>query len=161
MALVRFDPFRGFESAIRRMSDFFEDAEKGQFSLEYGNFSPRIDIIEDKDVLTLYAEMPGIKKDNVNVKINDENILTITGEKHAYKFDSDEADDKKGEEKEAKVQKSFIKSERSFGSFVRRIMLPENIDADSINAKFADGVLEITLTKKEPEKPKEKAITIN
>jgi len=161
MALVRFDPFRGFEGAIRRMSDFFEDAEKGQFSFEYGSFSPRIDIIEDKDVLTLYAEMPGVKKDDVKVKINDDNVLTIAGEKQVYKFDSDEANDDKDEKEERKAQKSFIKSERSFGSFVRRLMLPENIDADSINAKFSDGVLEITLKKKEPEKPKEKAITIN
>lgn len=161
MALVRFDPFRGFEGAMKRMNDFFEDAEKGQFSFEYGSFSPRIDIIEDKDVLTLYAEMPGVKKDDVKVKINDENVLTISGEKHAYKFDSDEAKDQKEEKEETKVQKSFIKSERSFGSFVRRIMLPENIDGDSINAKFTDGVLEITLKKKEPEKPKERAILIN
>lgn len=161
MALVRFDPFRGFEGAMKRMSDFFEDAEKGQFSFEYGSFSPRIDIIEDKENLNLYAEMPGIKKEDVKVKINDDNVLTITGEKHAYKFDSDADEDKKDVKDETKVQKSFIKSERSFGSFVRRLMLPENIDGDSINAKFSDGVLQITLKKKEPEKPKEKAITIS
>ena len=161
MALVRFDPLRGFEGIVKKMNDFFEDAEKGQFSLEYGTFSPRIDIIEDDKIIYLYAEIPGVKKDDLKVRINEENVLTISGEKHAYDLKDDVEGGKEEEKEEAKVQKSFIRSERAFGTFTRRLMLPENIDPDSINAKFTDGVLEVTLQKKEPEKPKERSITIS
>lgn len=57
--------------------------------------------------------------------------------------------------------KSFIRVERSFGEFQRSFMLPENVNKDSINAKFENGVLDIVLDKAEPEKPKEIEVTIN
>lgn len=146
MSLVRFDPFRGFDSISRRFNDFIGDIDKG-VNIEYGNFAPRVDISEDEKSLFLYAELPGINKEDVKVTINEDNVLMIKGEK-------------KREEKTESQDKSFIKIERTFGSFSRSFVLPQNIKTDSINAKFENGVLNITLEKVEPKKPKEIEIAL-
>lgn len=150
MAIVRFDPFRGFESLARRMSSFMEDFDKGLgFNLEFGNFAPRVDIAEDEKNLYIHAELPGLKKEDVKVSINEDRVLTIKGEKKRDEKFEDKSEDK-----------CFIRVERSFGSFVRSFMLPDNIKTENVNAKFENGVLELTLEKVEPEKPKEIPVEI-
>lgn len=148
MAIMRFDPMRGLETISRRMNDLFGDFEKG-FSFEYGSFVPRIDISEDEKQVFIHAELPGLKKDDVKIKINDEKVLTISGEK--------KQEDKYNDKDE---NHTFIRVERSFGAFTRSFALPDNINTESINAKFENGVLKVSLDKKEPEKPKEVEITI-
>eukprot|EP01156_Anaeramoeba_ignava_P014560 Anaeramoba_ignava/a609580_14.p2 GENE.a609580_14~~a609580_14.p2 ORF type:complete len:154 (+),score=22.59 a609580_14:497-958(+) len=143
MGLVRLDPFRGFDNVAKKMNNLLNDAEKG-FSIEYGSFAPRVDILEDDKHLFVQAELPGVKKEDVKVTVNEENVLYIKGEKK--NADVDNKEDK---------EKYFVRVERNYGSFVRSFMLPDNILADSIKAKFENGVLDITLEKKEPEKPKE------
>lgn len=150
MANVRFDPFRGFEGLARKMNNLVSDMDKG-FNVEYGNFAPRIDIHEDEKSLYLYAEMPGLKKQDIKVTVNDENVLIIKGKKDQPEYHTE----KEGEEK------VLIRAERRFGEFTRSFMLPDNIDTESIEAKFEDGVLNVQFAKKEPEKPKEKEITIS
>lgn len=147
MALVRFDPFRGFESIARKMNDFLGDFEKG-VNIEYGGFAPRCDISEDEKSLTVHVELPGISKEDVKVTINDDNVLIIKGEK-------------KREEKTENEDKTYIRVERTFGSFARSFMLPENVKKDSINAKYDNGVLTIKLEKIEPSKPKEIEISVS
>jgi len=146
MSVIRFDPLRGFESLSKRMSNLVDEFEKG-FSFEYGGFAPRVDIAEDEKSVILHAELPGIRKEDVKVSINDEKVLTIKGSK-------------KRVEAEGESQKNFIRLERSYGEFTRSFVLPENINTDSINAKYDSGVLEITLQKKEPSKPKEVEVQI-
>ena len=143
MGLVRLDPFRGFDNVAKKMNSLLNDAEKG-FSIEYGSFAPRVDILEDDKHLFVQAELPGVKKEDVKVTVNEENVLYIKGEKK--NADADNKEDK---------EKFFVRVERNYGSFVRSFMLPDNILADSVKAKFENGVLDITLEKKEPEKPKE------
>ncbi len=146
MAIMRFDPVKGFETITRKMSDMVNEFEKG-FSFEYGGFAPRIDISEDDKNLFINAELAGLKKEDVKVKINDEGVLCISGEK-------------KRDEKFQSENNTLIRIERSYGAFNRSFMLPENINKDSIKAKFDNGVLEISLEKKEPEAPKEVQIEI-
>jgi len=148
MAVVRFDPFRTFGTLSKRMGDFMSDAEKG-FTFDYGNFAPRVDIAEDEKNLYFHAELPGVKKEDVKVTVNNDNILFIKGEKKR---------DAKFEEKTD--EKYFLRVERSFGSFTRSFELPNNVRTDSINAKYENGILNITLEKIEPEKPKEVNIDI-
>lgn len=148
MAIVKFDPFRGFETLARRMNSLMQDFEKG-FNFDFGGFSPKIDISEDEKHIYLQAEVPGISKEDVKVTITDDNVLTIKGEK---KREQKTEDNKEGY--------SYIRIERSFGEFCRSFMLPENVKKDSINAKFENGVLNITLEKIEPEKPKEIEVKI-
>jgi len=144
MTLVRFEPYRGFERLGRKMNTFMDDFEKG-FSFEMGGFSPRVDITEDDNNLFVHAELPGLAKDQVKVSVNEERLMTITGEK----------------KKQEKVEgKSYIRTERNFGSFSRSFSLPDYIDVENINAKFENGVLELSLKKIEPPKPKEVEVKI-
>jgi len=80
MAIVKFDPFRGFETLARRMNSLMQDFDKG-FNFDFGGFSPKIDISEDEKHFYLQAEVPGISKDDIKVTITEDNVLTIKGEK--------------------------------------------------------------------------------
>ena len=138
MTFVRVNPLRGFERMSRRMNEFVNEFEKGA-SVEFGGFNPKIDISEDDKMIYVFVEIPGINKDNIKITINEDNVLTINGEK-------------KNIEESNRV---FIRSERCFGNFSRSIVLPENINKTNINAKFENGILEMSLTKVEPPTPKE------
>ncbi len=152
MSYIKFDPFRGFEQIARKMNQVINEVEKG-VSVEYGSFSPRLDIAEDEKNLYLYVELPGIKKEDVKITINDDRVLFLKGEK---KRDYQEA-------KEGEVNtesRTYIRAERAYGEFNRSFVLPENINAENVNANFNNGVLTITLNKIEPAKPKEIEIQI-
>lgn len=147
MAIVRFDPFRGFETLARRMSEMFEEFERG-ITVTPSDFSPRVDISEDDKNLYVTVEIPGVNKEDVKVTINDDNILVIKGEK-------------KREFKTEDKERNFIRVERSYGSFQRSFMLPDNVKKDNVSAKFENGVLTIKLEKVEPEPPKQIEIPIS
>ena len=106
-------------------------------------FRPRADISETSDMLTFEFELPGIPMQDIKVQINDDKVLTVTGEKKYY---------------EAKV--NLLKNERYFGKFSRSFELPDDIDSSKIEAKFTDGILAVTVHKKQPVKPKETEIEI-
>jgi len=144
MTLVKFDPFRGFEGMTRRMNQFVNELDKG-FSFETGGFNPRVDISEDDNNIFVHAELPGLVKEDVKVSLNEERILTIKGEK---------------KKESVEENKNYIRSERIYGSFERSFVLPENIDIEKVDAKFNDGLLELVIQKKEPEKPKEVEIKV-
>ena len=145
MTLVKFDPYRGFESLTRRMNKVMNEFEKG-FSLETGGFNPRIDITEDENKIYVNAEVAGIAKEDVSINVNEERMLTIKGEKKREEIDKD---------------LTFIRNERSFGNFSRSFMLPESADIENIDAKFNSGLLEVVVPKIEPEKPKEINVEIS
>lgn len=152
MALMKFDPMRGYEQLSRRMSNIFGDIDKG-FSFEFGNFAPRVDISEDEKNIFIEAELPGVTKNDVKVSVSDDNVLIIKGKKERKTEEKKEDDEEKG--------RSYIKTERVFGEFTRSFMLPENVKKDNIQAKYEDGTLNIVLEKVEPEKPKEVHIEIS
>ena len=145
MGIIKVDPFRGFDTMMRRMNDVFDDVQRGGIRFEVGDFSPRVDIADDENALTIHAELPGINKDNVKITVNDDNVLTIRGEK-------------KREEKHE--EKNYMRVERSYGSFTRSFALPDTVDGENVSASFADGVLTISMAKREPAKPKELEVTI-
>ena len=98
-----------------------------------GTFLPRIDISETSSAYHLEVEVPGIDREDIDVR-SENNILTITGKKEV-KSDHEE--------------RNYYTQERFYGTFKRSITLPSNIAEDDINANFKDGVLEITIPKKE------------
>jgi HSP20 family protein len=147
MSIIKVDPFRGIDSMMRRMNDVFDDINRGGIRFEVGDFTPRVDISETDNAISVHAELPGIDKKDVKITVNDGNILTIAGEK-------------KREEKSENFDKNYMRIERSYGSFARSFTLPDNVAAENINAAFENGVLNITIPKKEPAKPKELEVTI-
>ena len=110
---------------------------------KFGEISPTVDIFEEGNDLVVKAELPGIKKDDLNVTIT-ENRITISGEK-------------KQEEKVEK--KNYHRIESSYGSFSRSFRLPENVKGDASKASFKEGVLEIRIPKSEEAKQKKITIT--
>ena len=97
-------------------------------------FRPRVDISEDSTAFYLDLELPGIKKNEVKVSVNDERILTVEGNKQAEVIESQTA----------------VRSERKFGEFSRAFKLPANVDSEAISAKYENGVLTLTLPKTKP-----------
>ena len=150
MSLVKFDPFRNFSSLTNRMNSMLDEFDTDRMFSNGGGFNPSVDVHEDEKTITLEAEIAGVKKEDIKVSINDGNVLVLKGKKSRENKTEDEKDGT-----------TFLRVERSFGEFTRSFMLPENVDTDSINAEFKDGLLKVTLDKKEPEKPKELEVKIS
>jgi len=148
MSLLRIDPFGAFDKITRRMNTLSDEYDKG-FNIEFGSFSPRVDVLEDEKGMYFHTELPGVKKEDVKVTINEENILLIKGSKSKIKSDQSNDENVK-----------FLKIERGYGEFTRSFLLPDNLNQESIKAKYSDGILDITFEKIEPEKPKELKVEI-
>ena len=108
-------------------------------------WSPSLDIAEGRDKFVIKAELPGVKQSDINVCVEGE-VLNIEGERK--------------KEQEVK-EKKYHRIEIFYGTFSRSLVLPDYVDASKINAAYKDGVLELTLPKKEKAKPKEIKININ
>jgi len=134
------DPFgflTDFRSEIDRVFD--RSLAPWKFVVPSEKFwNPAMDVYQDKDKVVVQAEVPGLSKDDIDVSLEGD-VLTIQGEKK--------------EEKEEK-EKRYHRVERSYGYFQRVVELPAPVDAKGIKADFKDGVLKITLPKKEEAKPK-------
>jgi HSP20 family protein len=98
-------------------------------ALGKGAWAPQVEVVERNNELVIRTDLPGMKKDDVQVDI-DENSLVIQGERR-----SEQEEDGEG----------YYRTERSYGRFYRRIPLPKGVDPDEASADFRDGVLEITL----------------
>jgi HSP20 family protein len=109
-----------------------------------GRMWPRMDIVEKKDSFVIKADLPGMNKGEFNVSIQD-NVLTITGQKKEERRESDD---------------SYAHFERSYGSFSRSFSLPDNVDAEHIDAQYRSGVLELTLKKTGEKKTRAKQVEI-
>ncbi len=93
----------------------------------FGDITPSVDIYQEKGEVIVKAELPGMKREDVSVKIVDKNLI-IAGEKKT---------------EERVERKDYLRLERSHGSFNRTLSLPEGIDAEHVKANFSDGVLEV------------------
>ncbi len=107
--------------------------------------TPSIDIREREHDYLVSADMPGVKKDNIDVQIEN-GVLTVTGEV-----------ERNSEEKEGE---RLLRQERYYGKYVRSLRLGKQINSDKIEASLKDGVLELTLPKAEEVKPKKVAIKV-
>jgi len=95
---------------------------------------PKVNIAETDSTIHVHAELPGVKKEDIKVEIDDEGMLMLRGER-------------KQEKKEEDKSKRYTRIESSFGSFERRIALPDGVSQEDVKAKFNDGVLEVDVQK--------------
>jgi HSP20 family protein len=96
-------------------------------------FIPKVDIIENTDSFEIQLAVPGLNKEDFKIELND-NYLTVSGER---KFTNE------------KKERTFHSIETHYGSFSRSFSLPENVDGTKINAKYNNGILELTIPKDE------------
>ena len=127
----------------RIFNNFFDLKPFEDFKLDW---SPSIDVEEDKNFIKIKAEVPGIEEKDLQVSLEN-NVLTISGEKK----EEIKKDDKKGK---------AILTERKFGSFSRSISVPEDIKSDKIEASYKNGILTLILPKDEAKAPKKIDIKI-
>ncbi|HEY6995236.1 MAG TPA: Hsp20/alpha crystallin family protein [Xanthobacteraceae bacterium] len=153
-ALREWRPFETLRREIDRLFDDFDGGfwrspfRRSAFDLEpfwrrelTWSATPAIDVAETEKAYEVTAELPGMSESDVEVSAAN-GVLTIKGEKK--------------EEKEEK-KKDYYLSERRYGSFERRMQIPEDVEADKIEAAFKKGVLTVTLPKKpEAQKPAKK-----
>lgn len=113
---------------------------------DMGDIEPKIDITDTKESVMVVAEMPGIKEEDIDLKISDDGYLTISGEKQNTT--------------EENSKNNYFK-EISYGMFKRTIPLPLDLDYDKANADYENGVLTLDIPKSQTEKHKYKKISVN
>jgi HSP20 family protein len=133
MSLSHFDPLANLR--------LFEDAFTRLLTEPQGNrpWSPSVDVYETENDLVLKADLPDVDLKDVDVRVENQ-TLTIAGERKFEKQDS---------------VKGYHRIERSYGNFVRSFAVPNSFDTDKIVAAYKDGVLSVTLPKKETAKPRQ------
>ena len=139
MTLVRFDPFRDLSQLQNRVNRLFTDSRAtGLEEDPFQSWAPAVDIFERGDNLILSAELPGVSREELELKVEG-NVLTLRGERQRDKTIQDE---------------QYHRVERTYGTFSRSFTLPSTVDSARIEARFKDGILEVTLPKAEDAKPK-------
>ena len=141
MALVRFDPLQELDEIQARLGRLFpvrttRTPEAGEGLL--ADWLPATDVHETEKEYVIKADLPEVAKEDVKVNLQD-GVLTIEGERRR--------------EKEEKGKK-FHKMEREYGKFVRRFVLPTEVEATLVRAEFKEGVLNVHLPKSEKAVPK-------
>ena len=146
--MIRLNPMWEMQNIIKEMNGFIRNnfSQENRPRIEIGDFKPRVDVSEDTKSIFFEVEIPGVKKEDVKVSVNNENIMTIKGEK---KF-----------ERKDEVT-SCCRSERTYGEFMRSFQLPDNTDSEKISASYNNGILTLTIPKIEPVKPSEKQVEIS
>ncbi len=140
MALVRWEPAREISSLqqeVNRLFGTFFDSPGGT-ELAARRWVPAMDLLEEDDRYVLRADLPGLSEKDVNIEL-DERVLTISGERR-----SESVERKEG----------YHRVERASGRFSRSLTLPAGIEADAIEARFENGVLEVRIPKPEQRKPR-------
>ena len=132
--LPMIDPFKELREIEKRISSML-DLERASVPATSKEtiWAPVVNEKEDEKAYYVEVDLPGVKKEDINVEVKD-NVLTISGER---KFKKEEKD------------KGYIRTESFFGRFERRFTLPSDADAEKIEAKVEDGVLHLTIPKVE------------
>ena len=138
------DQMTSLRDEINRLFEapFGEPGRSGEF---FNGWAPALDLREDKDNLVALVELPGMKKENLDVSVHD-GVLSIAGER------TRESQSEAG---------GTYRSERCFGRFHRTISLPKPVKVDAIKAAYKDGVLTVTMPKTEEARPKQIEVNVS
>lgn len=123
-------PFRGFRDMQSEMDRLFGEAFGRVARTGGSEWSPAMDVVTENGEIKIRAELPGVKREDVNVDLHN-GVLTVSGERR--------------EEQERRSDAGYLIRERRHGSFRRSMTLPEGVQEEDIKAGFSDGVLEIAV----------------
>ncbi len=148
MTITRWSPIHDMATLQNRLSallqDFAEPEQGTEGAANVSSFTPPVDIYEDPQKLTIRLEVPGIREEDLDIRLENQ-TLTIRGER---KFEKEEK------------QENFHRIERRFGTFVRSFTLPNTVDTETVKAAYDSGVLSIEVTKRAEAQPKQIKVAI-
>ncbi len=148
MAITHWDPFREVATLQNRMNSIFQDFSRSQSAENdlpiAAGFVPPVDVYEDGHKIVLKLEVPGVKQDELDIRLEN-NTLTVRGER---KFEKEEKEE------------NFHRIERRYGTFFRAFTLPTTVDGENVKADYDAGVLKLELNKRAEAKPKQIKIGI-
>jgi len=139
MSIVRYDPFRDLRSLQQEVNRLFTGNFARAFDQEGfagGSWSPSVDIYENKDQIVLEAELPGMNREDFDLSVEN-NTITLRGERRFEKKDDTD---------------NYHRVERAYGSFTRSFTLPNTVSSEGATADYRNGVLRVTLPKREDTK---------
>jgi HSP20 family protein len=149
MTLTKWDPFKDLITLQDRMNRLFDESVRnvrpGDEALSSAIWSPAVDIYETEDEVVVKAELPEVNQKDIDIQIEN-NTLILRGER---KFN-----------KETKKE-NFHRIERAYGAFSRSFTLPSSIDQERISADYKDGILKISMPKREETKPKQIKVAVS
>ena len=138
-SFTRFEPFRGVTTLQDQINRLFTEAFDRSSEGNLTTWAPAVDIYETEHELVVKADLSDVKPEELDIRV-DNNILTIHGER---KFEKKVTEDK------------YLRVERSYGSFSRSFSLANTVKTEEIKADYRDGVLTLTIPKREEAKPKQ------
>lgn len=139
MTITRYDPFRDLRNLQEEVNRLFTGNVGRSFDDEgiaRGSWQPSVDIYENKEQIVLEAELPGMSREDFDLSIEN-NVITLRGERRFEKRDDSD---------------NYHRVERAYGSFTRSFTLPNTVSAEGANAEYKNGVLRVTIPKREETK---------
>jgi HSP20 family protein len=136
MSIIRYDPFRDLRSLQDEVNRLFStnlSRSFGDEGIARGAWMPNVDIYENKDQIVLEAELPGMNREDFDLSIEN-NIIILRGERRFEKKDDGD---------------NYHRVERAYGTFTRSFTLPQTVSAEGATAEYKNGVLRVTLPKRE------------
>ena len=144
--IARLEPFRGLSSLQDQFNRLFNESLRNQpEESALTTWAPAVDIYETPNELVVKADLPDVNEKDIDVRVEN-NLLTIRGER---KFEKSVAEE------------NFLRVERTYGAFSRSFSLPNTVNAEKIGAEYKNGVLTVTLPKREESKPRQVKVTVN
>jgi len=143
--IARLEPFRGLSTLQDQFNRIFNESfhATGQEPAQT-TWAPAVDIYETANELVVKADLPEVSEKEIDVRVEN-NLLTIRGERKFEKSVSEE---------------NFLRVERRYGSFSRSFSLPNTLNAEAIRAEYKNGVLTVTLPKREETKPRQVKVNV-
>lgn len=146
MSLTRWDPFRDLETLQENVNRLFQDtmARPRREVPTARVWAPPVDVMEDEDKIVVRAELPGMKREDIDIELTGD-TLTIRGER---KFESEES------------RENFVRVERAYGQFQRSFTIGVPVKSGEVKASYKDGILDVTIPKAEEMKPKKVEVAV-
>jgi HSP20 family protein len=139
MKMTTYNSGRQGRERYRDLAELMQDFWDGGDTASAASWAPRLDVHENKDSYTIKADLPGMEKKDIQVTVED-GVLSIRGERQS--------------QQETGEGGNWHRLERHYGSFLRSLDVGDSVDAEKVKAEYKDGVLTLTLPKKEAAKPR-------